>query len=45
MPKPFFAIEIIPEGLEVSLDYQMMKAALLNLLVNGCQAMPHGGTI
>jgi len=31
--------------LKVPLDLQMFKSAILNLLVNGAQAMPGGGTI
>lgn len=44
-PKPHFDIQIHPDDLEVSLDYQMVKGALLNLFVNSTQAMPQGGTL
>lgn len=43
--KPHFDIQIYPDDLEVSLDYQMVKGALLNLFVNSTQAMPQGGTL
>ncbi len=29
----------------VQLDRDLMKQALLNLVINGCQAMPHGGEL
>lgn len=44
-PQPRFVVHI-PEGKNiVHLDYGLMRGALLNLLVNSCQAMPNGGTI
>ena len=36
-------VEAPPEALVVRVDAQMMQQALLNLLLNGMQAMPHGG--
>jgi signal transduction histidine kinase len=30
---------------EVNADVAMLRQALLNLALNGCQAMPHGGTL
>lgn len=43
-PQPRFITHI--EGNNtVHLDYALMRGALLNLVVNSCQAMPNGGTI
>ena len=34
-----------PEPLEVKVDLDVMKQAILNVIINGMQAMPQGGTL
>ena len=44
-PQPRFVTHIAEGTNIVHMDYGLMRGALLNLLVNSCQAMPNGGTI
>ena len=37
--------ELPPEPLKVKIDVDFMKQALFNVVLNGEQAMPHGGTL
>lgn len=44
-PQPRIILKLYQEPVIVQADYALLKGALLNLLVNSCQAMPKGGTI
>ncbi|HEY1527849.1 MAG TPA: ATP-binding protein [Candidatus Angelobacter sp.] len=37
--------EAVPEPLPVRIDFDLVKQALLNIVLNGVQAMPQGGTL
>ena len=39
------ALELSPEPVMVLIDAELVRQALLNLLLNGMQAMPEGGTM
>ncbi|HSB16048.1 MAG TPA: HAMP domain-containing sensor histidine kinase [Bryobacteraceae bacterium] len=38
-------VQVVPEGLLITLDRHRMRRVLLNLLVNALEVMPNGGTI
>jgi signal transduction histidine kinase len=38
-------VQVVPEGLMVTLDRHLMRRVMVNLLVNALEAMPNGGTI
>jgi signal transduction histidine kinase len=38
-------LDLSPDSLTTVFDPQLMKGAILNLALNGIQAMPHGGTL
>lgn len=44
-PQPRLLINLPPNKLSIQADYSLLKGAILNLLINSCQAMPNGGTL
>jgi signal transduction histidine kinase len=38
-------VQLVPEGLIVTLDRRLMRRVMVNLLVNALEVMPNGGTI
>jgi signal transduction histidine kinase len=38
-------VQVVPDGLVLSLDRRLMRRVLVNLLVNALEVMPNGGTI
>ncbi len=44
-PQPRIILKLPESPVTVQADFALLKGALLNLLVNSCQAMPKGGTI